>query len=152
IIYSSPGFGYVELADAYSTGSSLMPQKKNSDSLELIRGRAGTVIGNLTSILAVLKALPLAYDRDLQEDKPTMFAAVDATLGSVEIAARVVSTLSIHPDRMKAATQLGFLTATDLADALVERGTPFADAHELVGKLVKHCSAANKTFEDLTAE
>jgi len=152
IIYSSPGFGYVEIADAYSTGSSLMPQKKNPDSLELIRGRSGTLLGNLTSMLAVMKGLPLSYDRDLQEDKAAMFAGVDTTLGAVQIAARVVGTLRIRPERMKAMTQLGFLTATDLADELVGRGIPFADAHEQVGKLVRHCAAQGKTFEELTAE
>jgi len=152
IIYSSPGFGYVELADAYSTGSSLMPQKKNPDSLELIRGRAGTLLGNLMSMLAVMKGLPLSYDRDLQEDKGVMFAGVDTTLGALEIAARVAATLRIRPDRMKAMTQLGFLTATDLADELVEHGIPFADAHEHVGKLVRHCAAEGKTFQELTAE
>jgi argininosuccinate lyase len=91
IIYSSPGFGYVELADAYSTGSSLMPQKKNPDSLELIRGRSGTLLGNLMSMLAVMKGLPLAYDRDLQEDKAAMFSGVGTTLGALEIAARVAA-------------------------------------------------------------
>jgi argininosuccinate lyase len=152
IIYSSPGFGYVELADTYSTGSSLMPQKKNPDSLELIRGRSGTVMGNLMAMLAVMKGLPLAYDRDLQEDKGIMFSAVDNTVGALEIAARVAATLRIHPERMKAMTQLGFLTATDLADELVGRGLPFADAHEQVGKLVRHCAVAGKTFQDLSAE
>lgn len=152
IIYSSPGFGYVELADAYSTGSSLMPQKKNPDSLELIRGRSGTLLGNLMSMLAVMKGLPLSYDRDLQEDKAAMFAGVDTTLGAVEIAARVAGTLRIRPERMKAMTQLGFLTATDLADELVGRGLPFADAHEQVGKLVRHCASENKTFQELSAE
>lgn len=152
IIYSSPGFGYVELADAYSTGSSLMPQKKNPDSLELIRGRSGTLLGNLMSMLAVMKGLPLSYDRDLQEDKAAMFAGVDTTLGAVEIAARVVGTLRIRPERMKAMTQLGFLTATDLADELVGRGIPFADAHEQVGKLVHICANQNKTFQELSME
>jgi argininosuccinate lyase len=152
IIYSSPGFGYMELADAYSTGSSLMPQKKNPDSLELIRGRSGTLLGNLMSMLAVMKGLPLSYDRDLQEDKAAMFSGVDTTLGALEIAARVTATVSIRPERMKAMTQLGFLTATDLADELVRRGLPFADAHEQVGKLVRHCASAGKTFQELSAE
>ncbi|MGA3167050.1 MAG: argininosuccinate lyase [Terriglobia bacterium] len=151
IIYSSPGFGYVELADAYSTGSSLMPQKKNPDSLELIRGRAGTVLGKLTGLLAVMKGLPLAYDRDLQEDKAAMFAGVDTTLEALAIAARVTATLRFHPERMKAMTGQGFLMATDLADELVRRGVPFAEAHEQVGKLVRHCTAEGKTFEDLSA-
>jgi argininosuccinate lyase len=152
IIYSSPGFGYVELADAYSTGSSIMPQKKNPDSLELIRGRSGILLGKLMAILAVMKGLPLAYDRDLQEDKTVLLSGLDTTLSAVEIAARVAATLRIRPDRMKAMTQLGFLTATDLADELVGRGVPFADAHEQVGKLVRHCGASGKTFQDLSTD
>jgi argininosuccinate lyase len=152
IIYSSPGFGYLELADAYSTGSSIMPQKKNPDSLELIRGRAGTVLGKLTGMLAVMKGLPLAYNRDLQEDKAALFSGVDTTLEALIIAGRVTATMRIHPERMKAMTQLGFLTATDLADELVRRGIPFADAHAQVGKLVQHCTADGKTFQDLSAE
>jgi argininosuccinate lyase len=150
IIYSSPGFGYVELADAYSTGSSLMPQKKNPDSLELIRGRAGTLLGKLTGMLAVMKGLPLAYNRDLQEDKAALFSGVDATLGALTMAACVTATLRLHPERMKAMTQQGFLTATDLADELVRRGVPFAEAHEQVGKLVRHCAAEGRTFQDLS--
>ena len=152
IIYSSPGFGYLELADTYSTGSSLMPQKKNPDSLELIRGRAGTLLGKLTGMLAVMKGLPLAYNRDLQEDKAALFSGVDTTLEALIIAGRVAATMRIHPERMKAMTRLGFLTATDLADELVRRGIPFADAHEQVGKLVRHCVAEGKTFQDLSAE
>jgi len=152
IIYSSPGFGYVELADAYSTGSSIMPQKKNPDSLELIRGRSGILLGKLMAMLAVMKGLPLAYDRDLQEDKTAMFSGVETTLGALEIAARVAGTLRIRPQRMKAMTELGFLTATDAADELVRRGVPFADAHEQVGKLVRHCADEGKTFQDLSAE
>ncbi len=152
IIYSSPGFGFVELDDAYSTGSSIMPQKKNPDSMELIRGRSGAVLGNLAGLLAIMKGLPSAYDRDLQEDKAAMFAAVDTTLGAVEIAARVAATLRIRPERMKAMTELGFLTATDLADELVRRGAPFSSAHEQVGKLVQHCAALGKTFRHLSAQ
>jgi argininosuccinate lyase len=151
IIYSSPGFGYVELADTYSTGSSLMPQKKNPDSLELIRGKAATVLGKLTGMLALLKGLPLAYNRDLQEDKGTLFAGVDITRDALEIAARVVRTLRLNPARMRAMTQQGFLTATDLADELVRRGAPFAEAHEQVGKLVRYAAERQKTFADLTA-
>ena len=149
VIYSSPGFGYVELADAYSTGSSLMPQKKNPDALELIRGKAATVLGKLTGMLALLKGLPLAYNRDLQEDKAALFAGVDTTREAVGMAARVIRTLRIHPERMKAATAQGFLTATDLADELVRRGVPFAEAHEQVGRLVRYCDARRMTFADL---
>jgi argininosuccinate lyase len=151
IIYSSPGFGFVELADAYATGSSLMPQKKNPDALELIRGKAATVLGRLTGMLALVKGLPLAYDRDLQEDKGALFSSVDTTREALTIASRVAATLRIHPERMKAATAQGFLTATDLADDLVRRGVPFAKAHEQVGKLVRFCASHERTFGDLGA-
>jgi argininosuccinate lyase len=149
VVYSSPGFGYVELADAYSTGSSLMPQKKNPDALELIRGKAATVLGKLTGMLALLKGLPLAYNRDLQEDKSALFDGVDTTRDALVLSARVVRTLRIHPERMKAATAHGFLTATDLADEIVRRGVPFAEAHEQVGKLVRYCDERQMTFVDL---
>ncbi len=150
IIYSSPGFGFVELADAYATGSSLMPQKKNPDSLELIRGKAATVLGRLTGMLALVKGLPLAYDRDLQEDKGALFSGVDTTRAALTIASRVAATLRIHPERMKAATAEGFMTATDMADDLVRRGVPFAKAHEQVGKLVRYCAGRGQTFADLS--
>jgi len=151
IIYSSPGFGFVELADAYSTGSSLMPQKKNPDSLELIRGKSATVLGRLSGLLALVKGLPLAYDRDLQEDKEGLFSAVDTTREALVIASRVAATLQLHPERMKNATADGFLTATDLADELVRRGVPFADAHEQVGKLVSYCAVRGRPFAALDA-
>jgi argininosuccinate lyase len=151
ILYSSPAFGFIELAEAYATGSSLMPQKKNADSLELIRGKAARVIGRLTAMLALLKGLPLAYDRDLQEDKVALFDAVDTSRESLQVAARVLATLRVHAERMKAATELGFLTATDVADELVRRGIPFAEAHEQTGKLVRYCLAAGKTFAGLSA-
>jgi argininosuccinate lyase len=151
IIYSSPAFGFVELADAYATGSSLMPQKKNPDALELIRGKTATVLGRLTGMLALIKGLPLAYDRDLQEDKGALFSSVDTTREALTIASRVAKTLRIYPERMKAATAQGFLTATDLADELVRRGVPFAQAHEQVGKLVRFCASHERTFADLSA-
>jgi len=151
VIYSSPEFGYVELADAYSTGSSLMPQKKNPDVLELMRGKAATVLGKLMGLLALLKGLPLAYNRDLQEDKQALFDGVETTREALEMAARVVSTMKVNPERMMAATSQGFLTATDLADELVDRGAPFAEAHERVGKLVRYCTDRQKTFVELSA-
>ena len=149
ILYSSPSFGYVEIADEYSTGSSLMPQKKNADSLELIRGRAARVLGRATGALAMMKGLPMAYNRDLQEDKAALFDGVDAAQASLAIAARVLQTLRIHPEKMEAATHLGFLTATDVADELVRRGMAFATAHEAVGKLVRRCIAESKSFAEM---
>jgi argininosuccinate lyase len=151
VIYSSPGFGYVELAEEYSTGSSIMPQKKNPDSMELVRGRAARILGRLTGMIALVKGLPLAYNRDLQEDKVALFDGVDTTLAALRMAARVVETLRIHPERMQAATQEGFLTATDVADELVRAGVPFARAHEQVGKLVRYCAERRKSFEDLSS-
>jgi argininosuccinate lyase len=151
IIYSSPAFGFVEMADAYSTGSSLMPQKKNPDALELIRGKSARVAGRLSGMLALLKALPLGYDRDLQEDKPALFDGVETTRDSLLVAARVIRTLRVLPGRMSAETERGFLTATDVADELARRGVPFAEAHEQVGRLVKHCLAQGKSFREVTA-
>ncbi len=150
IIYSTPGFGFIELADAYSTGSSIMPQKKNPDSLELIRGRAARVTGRVGGVLALVKGLPLAYDRDLQEDKAALFDAVDTARDSIEIGARVVRTMRVHPERMRAATAMGFLTATDLADELVRRGVSFATAHQQVGRLVRACVEKGITFDELS--
>jgi argininosuccinate lyase len=152
IIYSTPALGFVELHDAYATGSSLMPQKKNADTLELIRGKAARVLGGLTNMLALLKGLPLAYDRDLQEDKEVLFDAVDTASDCLVLAGRVVATLRVRADKMQAATAQGFLTATEVADALVRQGIAFAQAHEQVGKLVKYCVDRNKTFADLTPE
>jgi len=107
-------------------------------------------VGKVAGMLALLKGLPLAYNRDLQEDKAALFAAVETTRDSLVLAARVVATLRIHPERMKAATNQGFLTATDLADELAQRGVPFAEAHEQVGKLVRYCADHGKTFRDLS--
>jgi argininosuccinate lyase len=152
IIYSTPALGFVELHDAYATGSSLMPQKKNADTLELIRGKASRVLGGLTSMLSLLKGLPLAYDRDLQEDKEVLFSAVDTTSDCLVLAGRVVGTLRVRADRMREATALGFLTATEIADVLVRNGIAFAHAHEQVGKLVRYCVDHNKTFADLTLQ
>jgi argininosuccinate lyase len=134
--WSNPRFGYVRLSDAFSTGSSMMPNKKNPDPVELVRGRAGRIIGDLTAMLVTLKGLPLAYQRDLQEDKPPLFDAL-ATLGaSVDIMAGVVSTLTVDRARMRAAADEGFITATALADAFVWLGVPFRAAHHIVGRLV----------------
>jgi argininosuccinate lyase len=152
IIYSTPALGFIELYDAYATGSSLMPQKKNADALELIRGKSARVLGGLTTMLTLLKGLPLAYDRDLQEDKEALFDAVDTTSDCLTLAGRVVGTMRVRADRMKDATAQGFLTATEVADALVQRGIAFSQAHEQVGKLVRYCVDQNRTFAGLTLE
>jgi argininosuccinate lyase len=118
--------------------------------LELIRGKAATVLGRLAGMLALVKGLPLAYERDLQEDKAALFSAVDTTCEALSIASLVAGTLRLRPERMRAATAQGFLTATDLADELVRRGTPFAQAHRQVGKLVRYCADHERTFADLS--
>ena len=155
ILWSSREFGYVTLADAYSTGSSLMPQKKNPDALELLRGKAGRLVGGLVGLLVTLKGLPSAYDKDLQEDKEPLFDAVE-TLGlALPVAQGVLETLRIHPDRMAAA--LGDeLLATDLADALVRAGVPFRHSHHLVGQAVRRaetlgCALREVPLADLRA-
>ncbi|MFV9505369.1 MAG: argininosuccinate lyase [Oscillochloridaceae bacterium umkhey_bin13] len=136
ILYSSTEFGFVELADAYSTGSSLMPQKKNPDSMELLRGKSGRLIGNLMSLLTVLKGLPMTYNKDMQEDKEGFFDSLDTLDLALEIAAAVIATLEAQPGRMAAALDDAML-ATDLADELVRIGVPFREAHGKVGRLVR---------------
>jgi argininosuccinate lyase len=150
VIYSSPAFGFVELADAYSTGSSIMPQKRNPDAMELVRGKAAHGIGRLTGMLALLKGLPMAYNRDLQEDKAALFDGVDTTRDTLQLMARVIDSLRVNTGAMKSATSRGFLTATDIADELVCRSVPFAQAHEQVGELVRYCAEHEKTFAELS--
>ena len=136
IIWSSAEFGFVELDDAYATGSSLMPQKKNPDSLELLRGKAGRLIGHLVALLTAVKGLPSTYNKDLQEDKEPLFDAIDTLELALPVAAGVIATLKVHPQRMAEALDDGIL-ATDLADYLVRRGVPFRRSHHLVGQVVR---------------
>lgn len=139
VLWSSSEFGFVELADAYSTGSSLMPQKKNPDVPELVRGKAGRVIGDLVALLTVVKGLPLTYNRDLQEDKEPLFDAATTLRDSLAVLAGAVDTLAVRVERMRAAADDPMLLATDLAEALVREGVPFREAHEAVGRIVAHC-------------
>ena len=136
VLYSSAEFAFIELADAYSTGSSLMPQKKNPDSMELLRGKSGRLIGNLVTLLTVLKGLPMTYNKDLQEDKEAFFDSLDTLDLGLQVAAAAVATLSVRPERMAGALDDAML-ATDLADELVRRGVPFREAHGKVGRLVR---------------
>jgi argininosuccinate lyase len=148
ILWSSREFGFVQVAEQFSTGSSLMPQKRNPDSLELLRGKAGRLAGNLVSLLVTLKGLPAAYNKDLQEDKEPLFDSVDTLLVALPVAAGVLATLRIQPERMRAA--LGDeLLATDLADTLVRRGVPFRQSHELAGQAVKRSEALGVPLRDL---
>jgi argininosuccinate lyase len=139
IVFSSAEFGYITLDDAYSTGSSMMPQKKNPDIAELTRGKTGRLIGNLTGVLATLKALPLAYNRDLQEDKEPVFDSLDTLLLVMPAMAGLLATMTLNTDRMEHQATAGFALATDVADVLVEKGLPFRQAHEIVGELVALC-------------
>jgi len=151
ILYSSPGFGFVTLAEAYTTGSSLMPQKRNPDSLELARGKAGRLLGNLTGVLAMLKGLPSTYDKDMQEDKEPLFDTADTLAVTLPVVSGVVETLTANPEAMRTALDLDML-ATDLADYLVERGVPFREAHHLVGGLVRLAEARGVALSDLSPD
>jgi len=147
VLWTSQEFGWVSLDDAYATGSSIMPQKKNADAAELARGKAGRLVGGLVAVLTVLKGLPLAYDRDLQEDKEPAFDAVD-TLGLVLPAlAGLVATMTVRTDRLAAAAPAGYTLATEVADWLVRRGVPFRDAHEVTGALVAWCAARGRELD-----
>jgi argininosuccinate lyase len=149
IIYATSEFGFVELSDAVSTGSSLMPQKKNPDSLELIRGKAGRVFGHHAALLSMMKGLPLAYNKDMQEDKEALFDTIDSLAGSVGVMSTVLRNLKINADRTQRAASSGYLNATDLADYLVRRGVEFRKAHELVGRLVTYAIESGKPLEDI---
>jgi argininosuccinate lyase len=150
IFFASNEAGFLELSDAVATGSSLMPQKKNPDSLELLRGKAGRSIGRLTGFLATLKSLPLAYDKDLQEDKEALFDAVDTARDSLAVAAIVVRNARFRADRCRAEASKGYLNATDLADLLVEHGVSFRDAHEKAGLAVRAAIERTVELEDLS--
>lgn len=149
ILWSSAEFGFVELPDAYATGSSIMPQKKNPDVPELVRGKCGRVSGHLLGLLMTLKGLPLAYNRDLQEDKEPLFDTVDTVKASVTLMAGLLESLKIRPERLAAALKGGHLTATDMADYLVTKGVSFRTAHKQVGQAVRHAEAQGKELWSL---
>jgi argininosuccinate lyase len=150
IIWSSSEFGFVVLPDAYATGSSIMPQKKNPDVPELIRGKSGRVAGHLMALLMTLKGLPLAYNRDLQEDKEPMFDTVDTVRAAVRMMAGLLENLTVRPEAMAAALHGGFLTATDMADYLVTKGVPFRTAHAQVGQTVRFAESRGKELWELS--
>ena len=150
VLWSSQEFAFVELPDGYCTGSSMMPQKKNPDVPELIRGKSGRIFGHLLALLTVMKGLPLAYNRDLQEDKLPLFDTVDTVKASVRIMGEVVAGMKVKRERMRLAAQDGYMNATDLADYLVERGAPFRAAHEITGRVVQFCIARGKRIEELS--
>ena len=149
ILWSSHEFHFVELDDAYSTGSSIMPQKKNPDIAELVRGKTGRVYGNLISLLTTMKGLPLAYNKDMQEDKERLFDSVDTLKMCLPIFTRMLATLKVCASNMYQAASGGFTNATDAADYLVKKGLPFRDAHEVIGKLVLYCVTHETSLEDL---
>ncbi len=152
IIWSSDEFGFVTMDDEFSTGSSIMPQKKNPDFAELVRGKTGRVIGDLTSLLITLKGLPLAYNKDMQEDKEGVFDAIDTLADSLRAMSGMLDTMHVNTGRMRAGARGGFMAATDLADYLVGTGVPFREAHEVVGRLVLACERDGLTLQDLTIE
>ena len=152
ILWTSWEFAYVELDDAYTTGSSIMPQKKNSDMAELVRGKTGRVYGDLMGTLTMLKGLPLAYNKDMQEDKESLFDATETVSRCLEIFAPMIRTMKVKSENMYRAAQRGFINATDLADYLTKRGMPFRTAYKTVGSIVSDCIAAGKVLEDLSLE
>lgn len=150
VLWSTSEFGFIELSDAFSTGSSIMPQKKNPDFAELIRGKTGRVIGNLVSLLVTMKALPLAYNKDLQEDKYGAIDSAKTLEDCLQCAAGMIETMSIKPENMLKQAKLGHLAATDVADYLAKRGLPFRHAHEVVGHLVLLCEQRGCNLDDLS--
>lgn len=149
IIWSSFEFKFIELDDSYSTGSSIMPQKKNPDIMELLRGKTGRVFGSLINILTVMKGLPLAYNKDMQEDKEPLFDSINTVKNSLSIIPDVIKTMKINKDNMLNALKQGFIDATDVADYLVKKNVSFRDAHNISGNIVSYCIKENKTIQDL---
>lgn len=149
IIWSSQEFKFVEISDAYSTGSSIMPQKKNPDMAELIRGKTGRVYGNLMAILTVIKGTPMTYNKDYQEDKEGFFDSIDTVIFSLKVMASMIETMTVNEDKMRESSKKGFLNATDLADYLVGKNMAFRDAYKIVGEIVLECQKQDKTLEDL---
>lgn len=152
IIWNSNEYRFVELDDAYSTGSSIMPQKKNPDIAELVRGKTGRVYGALISILTTMKGIPLAYNKDMQEDKELTFDAIDTTKGCIALFTGMMETLKFHPEVMRESAMKGFTNATDAADYLVNHGVPFRDAHSIIGELVLYCIERDKAIDELSLE
>ena len=152
VLWSSAEFDFIELSDAFCTGSSIMPQKKNPDVPELVRGKSGRVYGNLVSLLTLMKSLPLAYNKDMQEDKEPLFDTIDTVKGSLKIFADMIAEMTVKADNLRHAAAHGFSTATDVADYCVTKGIPFRDAHEIVGKTVRYCIENGKSIDELTVE
>ncbi len=152
ILWTSWEFGFVELSDAYTTGSSIMPQKKNSDMAELVRGKTGRVYGDLMGTLTMLKGIPLAYNKDMQEDKESIFDAVDTVKMCLNVFTPMIATMKVKADNMKKAAQGGFINATDLADYLTKKGVAFRDAYKISGRIVAECIKKNCVLEDLSLE
>ena len=152
IIWSSKEFGFIQISDEFATGSSIMPQKKNPDAAELIRGKTGRVYGALVSILTTMKSLPLAYNKDMQEDKEPFFDSVKTVLSCIQVMSGMLKTLKVKGDRMRSAVKKGFLNATEVADYLVLKGMPFRDAHGVVGNIVLYCEEKNCSIEELNLE
>ena len=152
ILWSSNEFGFIDLDDAYSTGSSIMPQKKNPDVAELARGKSGRVFGSLMGLLTMLKGLPLAYNKDMQEDKEQIFDALDTVKMCLPVFCGMLSTMKIRKERMLSGAKGGFTNATDVADYLVKKGLPFRDAHAVVGKMVAYCLDRGAALDELTME
>jgi argininosuccinate lyase len=152
ILWSTSEFDFIELSDSFCTGSSIMPQKKNPDVPELVRGKTGRVYGNLMALLTVMKSLPLAYNKDMQEDKEPLFDTIDTVKGSLKIFADMVRGMKVKAEVMREAAARGFSNATDVADYLVRTGMPFREAHEVVGKSVRYCIEHGKRLEGLSPD
>jgi argininosuccinate lyase len=152
ILWSSADFNFIELSDAFCTGSSIMPQKKNPDVPELVRGKTGRVYGNLIALLTLMKSLPLAYNKDMQEDKEPLFDTIDTVKGSLKVFANMIAEMQVKGDNMRIAAARGFSTATDVADYCVRKGMPFRQAHEVVGKTVRYCVETGKDIPELSLE